>query len=472
MGFFAKLFRKKRRSTKKNKQKNNQNDNLCDDLITMNQNDTNENDKIQELEEEWRQKVSQANQELEYTKSQSVHRERELVSELQSLKEKHEQFLLEQERKQKQQEQDLLEEQQKQKQKEEEEEEKEKEGQKVQRAVEEARKTWKEEHANEIDELLIQLDLVEDEHREEMERLKVEKEEAVSKVLLNQSQESTASSNKNSIVDTEERQRIDSPNNKNAVSATKYLETKVALETAQRECTRLSEQLAETILAHERVLVKERREHADTCQRIKKKMIKAAEEQFSRANEIYDKLKKEYETLKMKNDALEQDELPKLKQQVEYSMTNQLSKDAENKENVAQLKIDLANAETSLAKATREYGSEMELWGITKQNLLERLQLAEMNCAAAHQSLATLHKEKEELQYELDDTKNVCEELMTLAENAYTSPNNKKNNKSNSEHASTLTGGHHHEVAVVSPTAAGYHHHQQHTIKHQPVMIE
>jgi len=193
--------------------------------------------------------------------------------------------------------------------------------------------------------------------------------------------------------------------------------------------------------------VKERREHANMCQRIKVKMVQAAQEQFGRANEIYENLKKDHDALKTKNAKLE-DEIPKLRNQVQYSVTNQINRDAENKADAAQLKMDLAAAQTSLARAKREYTSEMEIWGITKQNLLNRLQMAELNCGVAHQSLATLDKEKKELQNELEETKNVCEELMTLAESGYS-----KNGSTISTTSDTANG----HPEVVTATTSPYH---------------
>eukprot|EP00521_Asterionellopsis_glacialis_P008372 CAMPEP_0195283710 /NCGR_PEP_ID=MMETSP0707-20130614/2164_1 /TAXON_ID=33640 /ORGANISM="Asterionellopsis glacialis, Strain CCMP134" /LENGTH=475 /DNA_ID=CAMNT_0040342929 /DNA_START=149 /DNA_END=1576 /DNA_ORIENTATION=+ len=464
MGFFSKLFRKKR-STKHNKSRrlgdcdghynqihglegnedndnnnssNNSSNNNSNNNSNISSNNNSNNNKskteLEDMETQWRQQVEQANTALELAKFQSVQRERELRGELESLKEQHTQMLEQHKQQALLEERLFLQKQELEKQ------------QAV--AVEEARETWKAEHANEIDELLLQLDLVEDEHRAEMERLTVEKEEVVSK-LHNQSQDSSTNGGKAAVVVAEEEPQQDDDKEASAhIVATEHAETKLALEKSQTECTRLSEQLAETILAHERVLVKERREHSNMCQRIKAKMVQAAQEQFGRANEIYETLKKDHEALQAENAKL-QEEIPKLKDQVQYSVTNQIHRDAENKSDVAQLKLDLAAAETSLARATREYTSEMEIWGITKQNLLNRLQAAELNCGVAHQSLATLDQEKRKLQNELEETKNVCEELMTLAESGYS-----KNGSSITSTTSDTANGH----PEVVTTTRTYHH--------------
>jgi chromosome segregation ATPase len=88
---------------------------------------------------------------------------------------------------------------------------------------------------------------------------------------------------------------------------------------------------------HKRELEKERRLREEACQQVKKEMIAAAEEQFGKANELYVKLKHEYDSTMMKAGRIER-ELKSCKRELDSCRQEQAAREVEIRAELAQLK--------------------------------------------------------------------------------------------------------------------------------------
>ena len=186
------------------------------------------------------------------------------------------------------------------------------------------------EHSAEIDELLAQLDVVEEEHKDKVEALEKSVREKETIISALGTQLSDAIQKSDSI-------------NKRFETLSKELESSQSqTEDANTTLHALEEQIKQLKIDNANQLEEERKKRLAACQKVKNDMISAAEEQFEKANEHYIKLKKEYDS--------SQDQLKKVAKDLEQakSLSESLSKERRTEE--ANMKAEVAQLKAS------EYG--------------------------------------------------------------------------------------------------------------------
>lgn len=149
----------------------------------------------------------------------------------------------------------------------------------------------------------------------------------------------------------------------------------------------------------------------EACEEAREEMIERAEVQFKQANELYVKLKKQYDLCKRKVEGLESD-LRKTKQ----ALTEQESSHTELEAQVASLRGENAQVVSEAARKGKEYRREMERLLQAAEDFERKCKASEATSRHAYKKLAVAMEEKEKLQKEYDEVKNVCEELMAMVE--------------------------------------------------------
>jgi chromosome segregation ATPase len=147
------------------------------------------------------------------------------------------------------------------------------------------------------------------------------------------------------------------------------------------------------------------------CEEARDEMIERAEIQFKQANELYVKLKKQYDVCKKKVTALDS-ELSKTKQALREHEISQ----SEFKAQIDSLKAENSKIEEEAARKGKEYRKEMERLLQAAEDFEKKFKAAEQTSRHAYKKLATANAEKENLQKECDEIKSVCEELMAMVE--------------------------------------------------------
>ena len=183
------------------------------------------------------------------------------------------------------------------------------------------------EHSAEIDELLAQLDVVEEEHKDKVEALErsVREKETIISALGTQLSEAIQKSE--SI-------------NKRFETLSKELESSQAqTEEANTTLQAMEEQVKKLQIDNANQLEEERKKRLAACQKVKNDMISAAEEQFEKANEHYIKLKKEYDS--------SQDQLKKVAKDLDVAKSQSETLSKERRTEEAKMKAEVAQLKAS-----------------------------------------------------------------------------------------------------------------------------
>ncbi|KAL7567832.1 hypothetical protein ACA910_000578 [Epithemia clementina (nom. ined.)] len=263
-----------------------------------------------------------------------------------------------------------------------------------------------ESHAKELEDLISQLDLVEAEHLEKVkskERIAEQKDEIIT-ALSNQLSEAL--------------DRMKS----NEASSKGFSALQEELEEARSQIESLTYELDSLKKTHENFVSEAEEIREKACDAAREEMIERAEGQFRQANELYVKLKKQYDTSKGKVEKLSK-ELKEAKSQLESHTHEREESESSLRAEVAELKAQNAKIEAQSAQKAKDYRREME--GLLKaaEDFEKKCKEAESNAKAAKKALNAMTLEKNELQQNLDtlmseheEMKQVCEELMAELE--------------------------------------------------------
>lgn len=260
-----------------------------------------------------------------------------------------------------------------------------------------------ESHSKELDELLAQLDLVEAEHKEKV--------EGYGKTL----------SEKESVINALGSQLSDSLNRakdfeKEAERMSQQMFVyKEEADESQRKLSEVTKELQALQKKHNKFVADAEQAKELACEVAREEMIQRAEEQFKQANELYVKLKKQYDISKAKVEKLDAelkavtskaDALKKDNEQIEIDL----------KAEIAELKAANAKIEADTAKKAKEYRGEMSRLLQSTQDFEDRVKEAEAANQAAQSSLEAIVCDKDRLQRKYDAILQENEELRQLSE--------------------------------------------------------
>jgi chromosome segregation ATPase len=191
----------------------------------------------------------------------------------------------------------------------------------------------------------------------------------------------------------------------------KLAQSRKELTQAYGEIGRLKHELQTLSEKHEAFVKDAESAKEEACEEARDEMIERAEIQFKQANELYVKLKKQYDVCKKKVTALDS-ELSKTKQSLREHETSQSG----FKEQVDSLKAENSKIEEEATRKGKEYRKEMERLLQAAEDFEKKFKAAEDTSRHAYKKLATVKAEKDKLQAECDEIKSVCEELMAMVE--------------------------------------------------------
>jgi len=264
-------------------------------------------------------------------------------------------------------------------------------------------KKIEDEHATELDEMIVQLDGVINEHNEKLNefQLSVKQKEVIITALGSQLAEAN--------------QRILSME-KETMNYKEVIEHKsLEIEKGQEEVLSLQNAMKRIQQETEQIRKEDFRQHQHEIEKVQSEMLTAAENQFAEANKYYLKLNSEYDS------SLE--EIAKLKKDLDGAQVKlEVATKEKRTENnallaeVAQLKLDVALLKANTAKANQNHNNELDSFGNENKTLRSKLEEVNSNCASAHMSLAAVVTAKEQLQKENKEISSVCEELMAMVE--------------------------------------------------------
>lgn len=177
------------------------------------------------------------------------------------------------------------------------------------------------------------------------------------------------------------------------------------------EIGRLKHELQALSEKHEAFIKEAEAAKEEACEEARDEMIERAEIQFKQANELYVKLKKQYDICKKKVATLEA-ELKKSKHALEEQGSSQTNYEAQ----LSSLKSEKTKIEEEAARKGKEYRTEMERLLQAAEDFEKKYKAAEHTSRHAYKKLAAVNAEKEKLQKECDEVKSVCEELMAMVE--------------------------------------------------------
>jgi DNA repair exonuclease SbcCD ATPase subunit len=182
--------------------------------------------------------------------------------------------------------------------------------------------------------------------------------------------------------------------------------------TATRELESIMSELTTLKKTHEQYIVDSVGATEMACDEARQETIEEAEFQFKQANQLYIKLKKQYDACKAKVEQLEKD-LQKATGRLELAGVHETNLKAQ----VTELKASKMKVEADGARKAKEYRREMERLLSGAESFEKKLKEAESSNRSNLKRLTSVLSEKEKLQKEYVEIKNVCEELMTLVEN-------------------------------------------------------
>jgi hypothetical protein len=258
-------------------------------------------------------------------------------------------------------------------------------------------------HNKQFEDLLAQLDLVEAEHQHTI--------SAKEKLLLE----------KDAIVDALGSQLAEAQRKINEAQHERNQETDQSKQ-AQQKCHALEEELQllkSEILdlkdAHKKFAKDAAVAQARACEEAREEMIEKAEIQFQQANEHYVKLRKQYDESQERAKKLES-ELKSMKKKVERVAKEKESCEIDLKAEVAQLNAAKSKIEADSAQKAKEYRRELERLLQTAKAFEAKADEAGKTSRSIQTTLATVVAEKEKLQKEYEEMKSVSEELMAIVE--------------------------------------------------------
>lgn len=166
---------------------------------------------------------------------------------------------------------------------------------------------------------------------------------------------------------------------------------------------------------HSRYVVEVEEQREKACEEAREEMIERAEVQFKQANELYVKLKKQYDAAKSKIEKLETEAKRFKEKHTSMSMNNE-AREVELCAEVAKLRAEHAKIEADNAQKAKEYRAEMErLLQATKDFEIMRDDALKRSHSLQN-TLDSVIAEKDKLKREYDEVQSVCEELMTMVE--------------------------------------------------------
>ena len=258
----------------------------------------------------------------------------------------------------------------------------------------------KSQHSKELDEILAQLDLVEQEHKEKIASVVQEKENLITAL----------SSQMAKAVD-----KSENLEKENIGLLSELEDLRNFSKTAQDEVELLTAELKDMSSKHDLVLKATEKEKEKACQTAREEMIKEAEIQFKHANELYVKLKKQYDVVKSKADKFEK-QVRSANEKAELAIKEKETLEYDLKSELAELKASSAKAEVEAARKAKEYRSELNKL-IKSTETLEKQQ--EVTAAAKEDlesSLNRLMDERDNLRKTIYALTRENEELSKISE--------------------------------------------------------
>jgi len=260
-------------------------------------------------------------------------------------------------------------------------------------------KQIQDDHAKESEELLAQLDLVEAEHKEKLQQVSKGAAEKDALITSLKQQISEMEMQIKDAVDSRETLKSDFE---------RVQEERIAM---SDELKSVKEDLDLLKATHATLVKTSEAAKQQACEKARLEMIDRAEAEFKQANDLYVKLKKQYDLCKKKLETLEL-ELKKARGAVKKLETAE----TDFRRQISQLKESKIKVETEAAQKTKEYRRELERLLQAAADFEAKLKESETSNRQAQRKLATAAAEKAQLQKEYNDMKSVCEELMAMVE--------------------------------------------------------
>lgn len=263
-----------------------------------------------------------------------------------------------------------------------------------------------EKHTRELDDLIGQLDLLESEQKEKFEQKDNEIQKKQQQIYLLDSQ----------LADAKAKAEAAEALNQ------KIEELSEVAETAQEQVETLTKDLESLQEAHEKYVEEAEELKEAACDEAREEMIERAEVQFRQANELYVKLKKQYDNSKAKADRLDK-ELKETRRKMECAISEKNELDVSLRAELASVHADNAKIEADSAQRAKDYRKEMEGLLQAAKDFEQKADAAESLSRNVQKTLAALVVEKDKLerahqalQEEHEEMKQVCEELMAELE--------------------------------------------------------
>jgi hypothetical protein len=258
-------------------------------------------------------------------------------------------------------------------------------------------------HTKELDDLLAQLDLVEAEHKENIEmkeKLIREKESQIQTLTFKLDELELKAKAHQKIEKT---------------WTIKLENSGKALEKSEQALVKLQGQYDTFKKEHERFIAETEDKKEKACKAVENKVIERAEKQFKQANDLYVKLKKQYDFVKSNAERLEA-ELKEAKSSGETASKEKDIRLSELSKELVELKAAKDSIEKEAAQKARDYRKEMQ--GLLKaaEEFENKFEEAEATNTSLQNALSHLESQKKKLQSEYDELHKVCDELMAHME--------------------------------------------------------
>jgi hypothetical protein len=263
-----------------------------------------------------------------------------------------------------------------------------------------------EKHTKELDELIGQLDLLESEQTEKF----TKKDEIIA--------------DKEKIVDSLTEELAEATARADAAEESEKKIDELAEEAvkAQEEVSKLMEELESLRVAHEEYIAEAEELREQACDEAREEMIERAEIQFRQANELYVKLKKQYDSQKAKVDRLD-GELKDTRRRMDSLAAEKSDMEVSLRAEVAHAHAGTAKVEADSAQKAKDYRREMEGLLHAAKDFEEKADAAESLSRNVQKTLAALvvakdgvERAHDSLKQEHEEMKQVCEELMAELE--------------------------------------------------------
>lgn len=287
------------------------------------------------------------------------------------------------------------------------------------------------EHSNEIEEMITQLDAIEEE-------LNTKYNEGISSIT----KQKDVIINALSTHLAEERE-------KNEAFEAERESNNAEIDALSHENEQLKQSIDQLKVEYQKILDEERNESKMREKKIEQEIRSAAQRQFSEANKYYLQLKNDYDSTCNENAALK-NTIKEVQSKADSVARERKGVEMELKSEVARLKagmkvalniffflicvlsllttfvtiflfaIELANNEAKHAKEQQEATAALDQTQEIERELRAKLDEANTNCTQAHMSLATVVHEKEKLEKENKELTSLSEELMGMVERGET----------------------------------------------------